>query len=86
MKVHVPTHLHDYTDARPVVEAEGATLDALTKDLDRSCPGLRFRIVDEQDQIRRHIRIFVNGREARTLATRLKPGDEVHVVAALSGG
>jgi molybdopterin converting factor small subunit len=47
---------------------------------------MRFRIIDEQDRIRPHIRIFVNTRETPTLATTLAAGDEVHLICALSGG
>ena len=46
----------------------------------------RFRIIDEQDRIRRHIRIFVNGEQVRDLAHRLNGTDEVIIVQALSGG
>jgi molybdopterin converting factor small subunit len=47
---------------------------------------MRHRIVDEQGCIRRHIRFFVNGDMAGRLDRALSPGDEVMIVAALSGG
>jgi molybdopterin converting factor small subunit len=65
---------------------EGATLAALLDDLDRRYPGLRFRVVDEQDAVRRHIRFYVNRRPATSLAQALAPGDELLIVGALSGG
>jgi len=86
VKVLLPSPLASYTANRREVEAEGATLAELFADLDRRYPGLRFRVVDEQDAIRPHIRIFVNCNLAPTLAAPLAPGDEVLVVAALSGG
>jgi molybdopterin converting factor small subunit len=43
-------------------------------------------MIDEQDRIRRHIRIFVNGEQARDLAQPLNGTDEVIIVQALSGG
>ena len=46
----------------------------------------RARMIDEQDRIRRHIRIFVNGEQVRDLAQRLEAQDEVVIVQALSGG
>jgi hypothetical protein len=49
-------------------------------------PGIRFRMIDEQDAIRRHIRIRVNQDEARTLEKSLAPSDEVIILQALSGG
>ena len=86
MKVHVSTHLRGYTHNRREVDARGATLDALTRDLDQQFPGLRFRIVDEQDQIREHIKIFVNAEQAHSLGASLQPNDTVHIIGALSGG
>ena len=54
--------------------------------LDARYPGLRHRIVDEQDRIRPHIRFFVNGEGVTTLAERSRKRDELIIVAALSGG
>ncbi len=85
MRVLIPTPLRSYTAAREV-EAEGATLAALLVDLDRRHPGIRFRMIDEQDRMRPHIRFFVNGEQVFDLARPLLPGDEVQIVQALSGG
>ena len=55
-------------------------------DLDRQYPGLRFRVIDEQDRMRPHMRFFVNGEQVFDLACPLKPTDAVVLVQALSGG
>jgi molybdopterin converting factor small subunit len=86
MKVHIPQPLVSYTDRQREVEAEGATLDELLIDLDRRHPGLRFRIVDEQDGLRPHVKFFVNREQVRSLHVPLRPTDEVHIFQALSGG
>jgi molybdopterin converting factor small subunit len=86
MKVRLPSPLADYTAHRREVEARGATLAELLADLDGAYPGIRFRIIDEQERIRPHIKIFVNREQARTLAQPLAAADEVLVIAALSGG
>ena len=85
MKVVVPSALRSYTE-RSETEASGATLAALLVDLDRQYPGIRFRMIDKQDRIRRHIRIFVNGEQVRDLAQPLAAADEVIIVQALSSG
>lgn len=85
MKVLIPSALRSYTE-RSQANAQGATLAALLVDLDRQYTGIRFRMVDEQDHIRRHIRIFVNGRQVTDLAQPLAESDEVIIVQALSGG
>ena len=43
-------------------------------------------MIDEQDRIRRHIRIFVNGEQAGDLSLPLTPREAVVIVQALSGG
>ena len=86
MKVRLPSPLADYTAHRREVEGQGATLAELLADLDRTYPGIRFRIIDEQERIRPHIKIFVNREQARSLALPLYASDEVLVIAALSGG
>ncbi len=85
MKVLIPSALRSYTQ-QPEAEASGSTLAALLVDLERQYPGIRFRMIDEQDQMRRHIRIFVNGDQVRDLSQPLRATDEVIIVQALSGG
>jgi len=85
MRVLIPSQLRSYTHAAEVAGV-GSTLEELTQNLDAQFPGIRFRIIDEQDRIRRHIRIFVNGEAVNTLATALAASDEVQIVGALTGG
>jgi molybdopterin converting factor small subunit len=84
--VHVPSPLHSYTKNRAEVDAEGATLEAILADLDRRYPGFRFRVVDEQGHIRPTILFYVNGQVTRTLSQAVGGTDDVHIIAALSGG
>jgi sulfur-carrier protein len=85
MMVLIPSPLHSYT-GKAEVEAEGATLDELLRDLDRRHPGIRFRMVDEQDRMRPHVRFFVDGDQVFDLGQRLEAGQSVQIVQALSGG
>ncbi len=85
MKVLIPGALRSYTHASQV-EAVGDTLHALFADLERRYPGLRFRVVDEQNLLRPHMRVFVNGLSVRELGHALQADDFVALVLALSGG
>ena len=85
MRVYIPTPLRSYTK-QSVVQADGASLAALFDDLNRQFPGIRFRVINEQDEIREHLKIFVNQVVAEDLAAPLQPGDDVRIVAAISGG
>ena len=86
MNVRIPTPLRSYTEQRSVVDAAGTTVDAVLLDLDRQFPGIRFRMVDEQGRIRRHMRVFVNEEPARDLGAAVAPTDELTIMQALSGG
>ena len=85
MKVLIPSALQSYTGAAEV-EAAGASLAELFEVLDARYPGIRFRMIDEQDRFRRHMRCFVNGTQVFDLATGLAAEDEVIIIQALSGG
>ena len=85
MKVLIPSALRSYTECSQA-EAAGSTLDEVLADLDRQYPGIRFRIIDEQQRVRRHMRVFVNGVSVNTLSQPMRPHDEVVIVQALSGG
>ena len=86
VRVLIPSPLRSYTADAAVVVAHGSTLAAVLADLDRRYPGLRFRVIDEQGDIRRHIKFFVNGSPAADLQPTLHADDEVMIVCALSGG
>lgn len=86
MKVSIPGPLLSYTNQCATVEANGETVAELLKHLDQQFPGLRFRMIDEQNAIRTHMRIFVNGEMITSLTTRLTPSDDVYILQSLSGG
>jgi sulfur-carrier protein len=83
-RVLLPTHLRSYTGGASEVWAHGVTLGELLADVERLHPGLRVRVVDEQDRIRPHIKCFVAGEQASGLDEPVT-GD-VQIIAALSGG
>ena len=84
--VHVPSPLFSYTGNRAQVTATGATLAEILNDLDRQFPGFKFRVVDEQDRIRPTLLFYIGGRVTRNLLDFVGAADEVHIIAALSGG
>jgi molybdopterin converting factor small subunit len=86
IRVLAPSQLHAYTGGESRLTAQGATVGEVLADLDRRFPGLRFRVIDEQDRVRRHMRIFVGARETRDVAAPLADGEEVLIFGALSGG
>jgi molybdopterin synthase sulfur carrier subunit len=86
VKVRIPDPLRSYTQQQKVVEADGGTVAALLADLDTRYPGIRFRMVDEHDRIRKHMKVFVNDESVRDLNTPITVRDEITIMQALSGG
>ena len=89
MNVRIPGLLLSYTNGEKNVElrvAPAATLADALEALNGRYPGMRFRIVDEQGAVRRHIKIFVDGELARDLAMPVKADGELMIVGALTGG
>ena len=85
VKVLIPSPLRPDT-GRVWVDAEGATLGAVLVDLERRFPGIRFRMVNEQERIRPHVRMFVGGAQVFDLGFDVQGAEEILIVQALSGG
>jgi molybdopterin synthase sulfur carrier subunit len=86
MQVTIPQPLLSYTDQADRVDAVGTTLNELLDDLDRQYPGIRFRMINEQDEMRPHIIFFVGGTRTRNIEESLAGVNEVVILHALSGG
>ncbi|MDO8475798.1 MAG: MoaD/ThiS family protein [Candidatus Rokubacteria bacterium] len=86
MRVFIASPLYSYTGGRGEVEGTGATVAEMLADLDRRFPGIRRRIVDEQDQVRQHMRIYIGTEPAATLDQPIPEDQEIHILQALSGG
>ena len=93
VRVRVPSPLRSYTRAAevgvavPLLAPElPPTVGGVLASIDGAYPGLRFRIVDEQGQVRPHIRLFVGNLVTRDLAAPIPEGEVLMIVAALSGG
>jgi sulfur-carrier protein len=84
--VRIASPLRSYTAGAATVHVRGQTLAEVLGSLEQRCPGIRFRMIDEQDRIRPHVRLFVNASEATELSAQVADGDTVHVLCALSGG
>ena len=84
--VRIPSPLRSYTAGAATVAADGGTVAEVLASLEQRFAGIRFRMVDEQSRIRRHIRLYVNTAEVRELSQPVGARDVVHVICALSGG
>jgi molybdopterin synthase sulfur carrier subunit len=84
--------LKDYTGRRREIEIDSKvdTILDLVGYLDQLYPGIKRRILDDQDITRQYVNIFLNGEELRFFEkkenTRLKEGDLVHILPSVAGG
>lgn len=74
-----------FPDASRVVELHAGSVREMVDALDERWPGMRDRICDSRPAIRRHMNVFVDGRRAK-LETALRPGADVFILTAISGG
>jgi sulfur-carrier protein len=89
--VSIPSYLAGFAEGKSTIEvANGSgTVRALLQKLWQLHPALRDRVVDEQNEIRQHINIFVAGEAIRLTGNQETPvpeGAEVMIVPAVSGG
>jgi molybdopterin synthase sulfur carrier subunit len=69
-----------------MIEVDASTVGETIAVLDRRFPGIAFRIVDEQNQIRPHMNVFLGEENTRDLSTPITADADLYIVGALSGG
>lgn len=73
----------------PRRDAPGTTVREVLEGVFADNPRLRGYIVDERGALRRHMIVFVDGRQIsdrERLSDRVGPRSEIYVMQALSGG
>jgi len=88
---YIPGALREFTSGKSRVEIDGspATVGEALAALWTLYPGIRDRVATELGQVREHINIFVGNESVRYtggLATPIRPGVEISIIAAVSGG
>ena len=85
MKVIIPDVLQSYTKSREV-ECRGENILAVFESLEGQFPGIRFRVINEQDELRPHFKLFINSVRCQDLSHPISATDELFIMQALSGG
>ncbi|MCZ2203107.1 MoaD/ThiS family protein [Cylindrospermopsis raciborskii] len=89
IKVLVPTMLQKETNNQAVVECSGSSVNELLDTLEKTFPGIKGRLRDEEGTPRKFLNLYVNSEDIRFLEgtkTALKDGDEISIVPAVAGG
>ncbi len=87
--VRIPSPLRKYTNGQSKVQGNGGTVTEVLDNLEIQFPGIKTRLYDDNNQIKRYVNVFVNDDEIRTLqgeATQISEKDVVSIVPAMAGG
>ncbi len=87
--IRIPTPMRKLTNEQELVQAAGANIGELIDDLEKSYPGIKERLCDQNGNVRRFVNIFLNDEDIRFLedkGTPVKAGDEISIVPAIAGG
>lgn len=69
--------------------AQAATARGALQQLSQRHPQLDRFVLDDQRRLRRHVNIYINDQlinDRDGLSDRLRDGDEIHILPAVSGG
>ena len=89
VKVLIPTTLQKLTNDQATIECTASNISELFDSLEKSCPGIKGRLCDDEGKPRRFLNFYVNSEDIRFLEgteTGLTDGDEVSIVPAVAGG
>ena len=89
LKLTIPTALRRITKDADVADVEAGTVREIIAHLDETYPGLRERLCESDDKLRRFINIYLDGEDIRfldNLSTRVPDGAELSIVLAIAGG
>jgi molybdopterin synthase sulfur carrier subunit len=72
--------------ACPPTEVAGCTVREVLDAVFAGTPLARGYVLDEQGELRKHMAIFLNGRDRAGLGDAVQPDSKLYVMQALSGG
>ena len=87
-KVEVPPRYRGPTNGLAVIEVEADTVRSCIEAVEVQYPGFRELVLDPEGNLRRYVRLFVNGEalERDAVDTPVVATDCVQVLAAAAGG
>ena len=89
VQIKLPTILRKFAENQPRVDADGATLRELLKDLEIKYPGITEMVLTDDGALHRFVNVYVNDEDVRylgSLETEVKEGDTVSILPAVAGG
>ena len=77
-----------FPDLKPL-QSDQLSIPSILNELEKMHPGLRGYILDDHDQLRKHVNIFVDGKmisDRTKLSDEISQHTEIYIMQALSGG
>jgi molybdopterin converting factor small subunit len=87
--IRIPTSLRSFTKNKDEVRVEGVTVGEALTNLEKACPGIGSRLLDDKGAVRRYVNVFLNDEDIRflgELATPVVEGDRITLIPAIAGG
>ena len=89
IRVTLPKVFMEIMKGQVEIECERNNVSGLIDNLESSYPGIKYRLCDNDGNLRRFMCYFVNGKDIRALQgieTELKDGDEIVILPLIAGG
>lgn len=88
-RIHIPNSLKYYTGGKQEITVPGATAGEAFDNLLQQFPELRKQIITSKGHLRSFINLYLeqtNIQDLRGLATPIKEGDQLNLIASMTGG
>lgn len=89
VEIRIPTILRKHTGGAKSVEAEGATIRDVLKDLDQRYPGIAGQLFTDDGNLHRFVNVYLNDEDIRFLGAldaQVGDHDVVAILPAVAGG
>lgn len=89
VEVRLPTLLRQHAGGAASLQANGASIGELFRELIGTHPGLQGQLITEDGALHRFVNVYRNDEDIRYLEqldTKLSDGDVVSVLPAVAGG
>lgn len=87
--IKIPTPLRTYTQNKDEVSVPGGTVGEVLRNLEKACPGIGARLLDDKGGLRRYVNVFHNDEDIRFLKqldTPVAENDRISIIPAIAGG
>ena len=87
--LRIPALMKFYVDNQTEIPLNGSTVSEAIADLIARYPAIKTHILDSEGRVRRHVNLFVNENNIKTLdglETKVSADDKIILLPSISGG